>query len=283
MRSRSIDSSKNVRDSVRAHSPGHIGHGQRAVFFASYGEETYFSRSVIQLTRALTARDYDVVIIRASNADTRPQWPAIPGERVPSILYRENVGYDFGSWSVGLRKFPKLAGREHVLLVNDSIVGPFASLDPLIDNFERSVADVWGAVSTLQFRPHLQSFFLGFHNRVLTRYPLRRFWRNIRELSNKQHVISEFEIGLTLAAEAEMLSLEAFIPAEVSVTGEQNPAIVGWKNLLDLGFPFVKRELLSNPLFADSRENLEQELASRYSVTVNDWFESVEYSDAPSA
>lgn len=249
------------------------GHG--VAFIASYGEAATFSRSLIELTRALTARDYDVVLVRASSGRVRAAWPETEESIRPTIVYRPNAGYDFGSWAMAIDEFPRLAARDRVLLVNDSLVGPFDTLDAVLDHFERSAADMWAATSTLQFAPHLQSFFFGFHGGILRRYPLSRFWAGIREVGSKDQIIHAYEMGLSRLAGDEMLTTDVFLPAELVVRGEQNPAIDGWRSLLRQGFPFVKRELLRLPHFAPVRALIVDEVRQRFGHDPMDWFETV--------
>lgn len=249
-------------------------HGDRTAFFASYGESPEFSRSVVELTRALTRRDYDVVLIRATSGGSCV-WPSSEESIRPTIVRRPNIGYDFGSWAIGINHFRRLAGREHVLLVNDSLVGPFDSIDPMIDHFERTTADVWAATSTLQFVPHLQSFVLGFRGGALNRFPLSRFWARIRELGSKEEIVHVYEMGLSQLMDREMLTAEAFVPGELVVKGELNPVIDGWRETLDHGFPFVKRELLRLEQFSWMREQILAEVERRWGQDPMRWFETI--------
>lgn len=254
------------------------GRGMRndkAAFLVSYGEAATFSRSIVELTRGLSRRGYDVVLVRASGSGVKASWPNNEEAIRPTIVYRPNVGYDFGSWAIAIQSFPKLAARSHVLLLNDSLVGPFGSLDPLLDHFEKSQSDIWSATSTLQFEPHLQSFFLGFRRGILRKYPLRRFWSLIREVGTKEEIILAYEIGLTRLAVEGMLTTDVYLPAEFVVRGELNPAIDGWKELLDNGFPFVKRELLRVEQFGHLRAQIIDDIERRHGENPMEWFETV--------
>lgn len=253
----------------------HPFRGDRTAFIASYGNAETFSRSVIELTRALTLRSYDVVVVRASGTGVRASWPADEEAIRPTIVWRPNTGYDFGSWAVGIDTFKVLAARPYVLLFNDSMVGPFGPIDAMIDHFEATTAEAWSATSTLQFEPHLQSFILGFRDGLLARYPLSRFWQSIRSLGDKQQVIHEYEMGLSRLLEREMLTTDAFRPAEMVVRGELNPVIDGWDTLLASDFPFVKRELLRLEHFAPIREKIREDVGRRYGQEPMEWFENL--------
>lgn len=248
--------------------------GTKTAFFASYGESENFSRSIIETVRALSERNYDVVLVRSSSG-VKAQWPAEVASIRPTIIYRPNVGYDFGSWAIALSCFPELAARPHVLLLNDSLVGPFGALDPMLRHFETSTADVWAATRSKQIESHLQSFLMGFRRGVLAEYPLKRFWQSIRELGTKEEIIQQYEIGLSRLIEREMLTSESFLPPDIAGRGLRNPAISDWQALLRNGFPFVKRELLRVERFSKQREKILQEVRDVYGHDPIQWFEGV--------
>jgi hypothetical protein len=55
------------------------------------------------------------------------------------------------------------------------------------------------------------------------------------------------------------------------VSDGQNPTILGWRRLLDAGFPFVKRQLLREPQVAPDAVEIPEHLLSRYGVAVREW------------
>ena len=88
-----------------------------------------------------------------------PGQPTMPDGT--TVLRRANVGYDFGSWACVLESLPGVTAAPHVLLVNDSLMGPCAPLTPILNDFAECGAPVWGLSASLQHRSHLQSFFMN--------------------------------------------------------------------------------------------------------------------------
>ena len=162
----------------------------RVAVMASYGSTPRITRSVDEFVRQLADADYQVLLVRASENPSPLEWPTTPAAAV--VLRRPNVGYDFGSWAATLNALPELRRARRVLLVNDSLVGPFAPIAPLLEHFESSTADAWGAVANPQIMPHLQSFFLGFRNGMLDDPPLKEFWRSIRPQTEKMDYVMKF-------------------------------------------------------------------------------------------
>jgi lipopolysaccharide biosynthesis protein len=188
-----------------------------------------------------------------------------------TVLRKPNIGYDFGSWSIALDMIPQIVSAERVLLVNDSMVGPFTSLDPILAMFDTTRADVWALTDTKQFGHHLQSYFLGFRHGVLADRPLQAFWASIRQHADKMRIILDYEVGLGRLLRAEGYSTDAAFSNELVVRAGQNPVILGWKRLLELGFPFVKRELLHRPHVAPAGATVPLLVKEMFGVDVAEW------------
>ncbi|PSL38792.1 rhamnan synthesis protein F [Labedella gwakjiensis] len=255
---------------VRRPAPG--TDSRRFAIVASFGRRETPAVGLIALTDELVRTGFRVVIVRSS-ADNAPWADLSALDPAVGYVQRPNIGYDFGSWAAGMATFPEDLRRDQVLLVNDSIAGPFAPLDDLLDDFATTTADVWAATSTLQFGPHLQSFMVGYRRGVLREAPLRDFWRGLEPQASKHRIVEAHEIGLSQVFQSEGYSATAAIPSEVVVRDGDNPTIAGWRKLLDAGFPFVKRELLVKKRFADERQDVVDHVRALYGVDPMDWIE----------
>jgi lipopolysaccharide biosynthesis protein len=222
------------------------------------------------LTRALVGGGYDVLVVSTVEDDAPLDWHGPPPTGV-TVLRRSNVGYDFGSWSIALARYPQIAHARSALLLNDSLAGPFDEIDDLLAQLEASAADVWGLTDTMQFGHHLQSYCLGFRRGSLDAAPVKRFWKDIRVEASKEAVIWRNEIGLSQMLHRERFVVEAAIPSRLVVPDGQNPTIIGWRGLLDHGFPFVKRELLRRPDIAPDGAMVRDELRRRFGVDADEW------------
>ncbi len=206
------------------------------------------------------------------------------------IMIRQNVGYDFGAWREGLQRLnlPR-ANTEMVLIANDSVYGPLRPLDALLAQIDFKQADVWGCTDSWQHRYHLQSYFMAFSPAVIASPAWRTFWDGVRPTWSKNWLIRLYEIGLTQSLIKAgfrcraIWSYQKLIPdidpemlidykeggpnmADPAVQVRQkharrlrggivqriplNPTSDLWRQLLQAGFPFLKRELLrDNPSF----------------------------------
>lgn len=255
---------------VRIEHDAGLPDGERLALLASWGEDRRVSRSVVELIRALRRRGYPVVMIRASEDSADLAWPT--SEARPDMIIRKpNIGYDFGSWAVGMEKVDAELDRRHVLLVNDSLAGPFGPIDDLLDHFELGETDAWAATRTTQFIPHLQSFFLGFSGGVLATPQLRRFWRRLPLEDDKLAIVDRYELGLTRLLFSEAFTSSAAIEPERVVREGDNPMIHGWRRVLDAGFPFVKREILVRPEVATEGNLVAETIKQRYGEDPHAW------------
>src|SRR3954470_20643362 len=224
-----------------------VPHGtSRVAFLAHWSPDERQSRSTEALVAELQRLGYRIVLCSTSPAEGPLRFAPGSGVRTDelTVLRRPNVGYDFGSWAVAMLACEELLSLPYVLVVNDSLVGPFGHLDDVVADFEGTTADVWGMVESDQFGSHLQSFFRGFRFGVLTEGPLRRFWHDLRVVTDKDELIRHYEFGFTDFLVRHAYSTSAFVHHSEVVTDGLNPTIYGWRGLLQAGVPFVKRELV---------------------------------------
>jgi hypothetical protein len=242
----------------------------RVAVVASYGVEPAASRSLTALIEEFEANGYTVVLVRASESMHRPVFPHT-STASPIVITKPNVGYDFGSWATALAVFPEIASVQRVILVNDSLLGPFASLSSMIEDFEQSSSDVWGATDTTEYFPHLQSYLLGFVGGVLAHRSVRSFWRHVRVIDDKDAIVVRYEIGLSRLLSKEGFSSRPWFSHDRIVPEGGNPTTIGGSRLLAAGFPFVKRILIENPGVFPDAAVATSFVRERYAQNVADW------------
>jgi len=112
------------------------------------------------------------------------------------IIQRENIGYDFMSYKMGLQSFD-YTQYDALLLCNDSVYGPFYPLEPIFETMQESSCDFWGITDNQDMAYHLQSYFLMFKKSLLTHAAFSTFWDNVEILDDKEEIIEKYEVGLT--------------------------------------------------------------------------------------
>ncbi len=243
----------------------------RVAVIAGWCTTEYVTQSQRALVAGLTTAGYATLLVLATENPRHGLWPT--GERPESltIIRRPNAGYDFGSWAVGINSFPNLRSAQSVLLVNDSLVGPFGSLVGVVQAFESANTDVWGLCESTEISSHLQSFWLGFRKGVLSDRPLARYWRDIAIQPTKDQLIQKYEVGFAEYLRTNGYQASAMFPAGSLVRGPRNPSHFGWKQLLESGVPMVKRDLVTNSGVTPDSDTIPAFVKDRYGVNISDW------------
>jgi len=249
-----------------------------------FSPQPFFADYFVYLLRALDQAGFTTVIVSNSpKLDPASLQSILP--LCGRVLQRKNIGYDFGAWRDGILQTAEIAGAEQLLILNDSIFGPLQDLSGIIDRCRFDRTDVWGMTDSYDGKYHLQSFFILFGAKALRSAAFTKFWHGMRYVSSKRVVIFKYEIGLSQALLKAGLKLKALYPYRqlseavmnramanqgngqsefhpllgdyfqhllegVNAGRPFNPTHYFWNYLiLELRFPFVKRELLEkNPV-----------------------------------
>jgi lipopolysaccharide biosynthesis protein len=261
--------------------------GRRVAVFVHFDAAGEVQPYLLPYLRALHAHGIDIVFVTNSGRLTA-QARAVLEPLCAAILIRRNIGYDFGAMRDGLRHVDaKPEAIDLLLVLNDSVYGPLTDLAPMLDRIDFTVADVWGATESYQNRYHLQSFFIAVGPAALASKGWASFWKSVRPVRNKLWVILHYEVGMTREMLKHGLRCAALYPyreliARIDPTPlirnkredpddsdpfvinrkthlmhllysashrvPMNPTAELWRQLMEVRFPFIKRELLrDNP------------------------------------
>ena len=268
-----------------------VGAAKVAVFvhFDSRGRIHDF---VVYYLEALRRAGFELVFVsnspRLNTEDTARILPLCV-----TVLHRRNVGYDFGAYKDGLAELGDLARFDEVLLANDSVYGPLFDLGGILARCDDSAA-VWGMTDSWDRRYHLQSYFVLFKKAALTHPSLKAFWESIIPVQSKTWVIRKYEVGLTQALLRGAVPCAALyqyraataafveprspsdLPAQRIMRDHQRAYIANvsgtieagkplnimhhlWEQILRMGCPFIKRELLmKNPMGVPTAHHWQQ-------------------------
>ncbi len=113
-----------------------------------------------------------------------------------TVIIRENVGYDFMSYKVGLSSFD-YKKYDEVLLCNDSVYGPLYPMQTLFDSMQANECDFWGITDNTVMGYHIQSYFIVLKNSVLLSTHFSSFWKLLTVLDEKDEIIKRYEIGFS--------------------------------------------------------------------------------------
>ena len=143
--------------------------------------------------------------------------PQLPPEALADLtplcrqmIVRKNIGYDFGSYSDGIKSVGKREGLKQLILMNDSVYGPLWPLQHLLGSFDEQRCDFWGVTDSWQHAYHLQSYFICLYPKAFLHPAFTKFWRKFLYVPDKTYVIRKGEIRLTQVLVRAKLRAEAF-------------------------------------------------------------------------
>ena len=231
-----------IKDSISVETNNANLKAPKIAIVAQWSMSEVLSLSTNMLIAQLIENGFEVVLVSACESPDHLVLDEGILRRI-TIVRKPNVGYDFGSWSIGLLTFPEINQADEVLLLNDSNSGPFGTIAELLNQMNESPYDITGITDSLQHRYHIQSFMLHFKNNSLTHKAMVTFWQNIRSQNDKFDVVLAYELGLTSRAQGNGLYVGAIYPWNILVDYWENASVTAWDRLLDLGYPLIKREV----------------------------------------
>ncbi len=165
--------------------------------------------------------------------------PAELAAAADALAWKDMPGFDFSAYALGLHCIAEHAPGSDVLVLNDSVYGPFVDLEP----FRRDARwDLTGFTATANVENHIQSYAFILRDVTPTRmaalasilptdWAYDRFW----------DVVTAQETAFTRVA-ARTMSIGAFRYAPPGSV--QDPTLGLAVALLDDGMPFLKRSLV---------------------------------------
>lgn len=230
--------------------------------FAHHDRDNMVDEYAFRLIDGVRAAGYRVVFVSAAES-LREEDTQRLRRCCEAIRMKPNRGLDFAAWKLGLDLVPPLETLDSLLLMNDSVFGPFRPLAPMFRRMRRKQLDFWGITDSHEQGWHLQSYFLVFGRRVLRSQLFREFWYKSFAEMTKAQIIQQGEIALSKALVDAGFKGAALCPVETVAAWharqgrwrsppnlEVNPSLLYWDLLVTkYRCPFMKKEALrDNPV-----------------------------------
>jgi hypothetical protein len=164
---------------------------------------------------SLVDAGFVVVVVHATANAGRGASVTI-GRRNCFLISKTNVGYDFGSWAIGVFSLGQmLTGLDEVLLINDSVIETCpGGIGEMIQRARACRKDIVGLTDSYERTYHLQSYFLWFGRKACRSNALQDFMAGYSFSSDKETVIEEGELTLTARMLMEGFSIGCVHPYE---------------------------------------------------------------------
>ena len=212
-------------------------------------------------------------IIAVINTNEKSSLQETIPEDVSLVLRRKNRGYDLAGVKDCLELFT--SNPEELLLINSSVAWHKAGL-PNILSQSKHFAGVIAAVNSSQTREHLQSFY--FHATTSESVTiLKEVYAGMRNWKSKRAAVNFGEIPILYKLTALDARIKILFPYEellskfhekqsqIELVKNQklNPSVNLWRELIEVGFPGVKRNIFGirgNRRFLNEVKSIEEAL-----------------------
>jgi hypothetical protein len=214
------------------------------------------------MLRALREARYATVMVNSTVAGADGLLEQV-GELAEGVIVRRGQGRDFASWVIALTHVaPALENVDHVLLLNDSLIGPFGNLAPVIKSMEDDAADFKGLTESNEIAHHLQSSLLMLSRNAVFSGPFLTFLLRFLPGLTRKQVIEDGEVGLSQRMIAAGVATSAQAPHTMIIQSwlEQFPEYVAWARSL----PDQLEKTGLYRLFG-------REVASRFACYLEEW------------
>lgn len=142
------------------------------------------------------------------------------------VIERNNIGFDFAAWRDGMQYigFDKIKDYDSLTIMNDTCFGPLWDLRKIYEDAEKNKAvDFWGMTNfrkTKYFKEHLQSYFVSFKQSMLKSEVFQKFWSQIKDFTDVQSVINQYETQFTAYFQKKGFNYQAFYDTCKEEVGE---------------------------------------------------------------
>lgn len=164
------------------------------IVIAHYSSSGRVANHLVTLVQTLS--DYSKNIIFVSTGILESELSKLAP--YATVIARENVGYDFWSYKVGLEELGDLAQYQKVLCFNSSFI--CLKPDLLLEKafFPMMNSGLNGITFSAQDSLHIQSYWFSFDgDLLLNNGALQGWWDQLKPISERSLVVKYYEIGMS--------------------------------------------------------------------------------------
>ena len=174
------------------------------------------------------------------------------------IYYRKNVGMDAGAFKdamVNLIGWEELSAYDEIVLMNDSLYGPFIDMKLIFDEMDGKDLDFWGLLKCasfvehkIKYQEHIHSFFLAFRRGLFESDIFKNYWEKMPYYTNYSETVINYETYLTqyFVSNGYVCDVYSDTQANVFENGLENYPQCSWipyELIVKRKFPFLKRHV----------------------------------------
>jgi len=175
------------------------------------------------------------------------------------IIVRENVGFDAWAYKTGMEYigWDELREYDELILLNDTVFGPFYPFQTIFDEMDSRDVDFWGMTKHGQFHnpdgltkggvfpEHIQTYFFVIGNRMLASEELKQYWSNLPKLKSWNQTVSYIESQLTKHFADMGYKWDVFVNTDKELADFYDISLMSlmpYEMVKDYKCPFIKRK-----------------------------------------
>jgi lipopolysaccharide biosynthesis protein len=213
--------------------------------YVAYSPSGALSALQIDMIEAYAILGYKVILVVNSGDFTNR---IHPGHSKASIcILRENIGFDFGAWRTICNYFTCLDNVNSITFTNDSIalINDLDKTKSFLEPINEIDADIITLTKNYEIHEHYQSYFFTVKKSAIKKNVLDLF-RNIDYFLSKDKIIHTYELKIWDRFLDLGVTIKNLYPRLDEGDIPRNPTIHFWKELIDIGFPFLKIQLFTS-------------------------------------
>lgn len=234
---------------------------KRLLLYVHFNKYNRVSSHVYYQLKQMQPLFSKVVFISNSQVSERDYQNLVDLHLIDNFIQRENVGFDFAAWRDGMTHvgFDDITTYDVVTIMNDTCFGPLWDIKDYYLNYEANdQVDFWGLTNnrrtkkshqTQGFPEHIQSYFITFKKPVIASSAFRNFWENVKNHTDVQEVINDYETKVTTTFLAAGFRYQTvFDTVNEDTTGMLHPDFSYYNPtaILNHKVPFIKVKAIDN-------------------------------------
>lgn len=161
--------------------------------FSHFDKDNLVDDYVLYYIKNLFESDCNVIFVTTSIISHHEQEKLFP--YCDKIIIRENIGYDFSSYKIGIESVDDINQYEKLIIANDSCYGPLYPLKEILSYGDEMRLDMWGVATSREFFYHIQSYFLVFNQAMFKSPSFKNFWKSVHIVTLRENIVFKYEIG----------------------------------------------------------------------------------------
>lgn len=246
---------------------------RRLCIYLTYDKQGIVDKYIGYMLKELkTCSDYLVVVCNQLEVICGKE---ILEEYADIVFCRENKGLDTGGFKDALCDligWDKVLHYDELLLVNDSIFGPFKPMKTIFNEMDQKPVDFWGLAKHGEgrnneisyFPEHIQTYFLVIKSKMLHCEKFKEYWGKMPYYTTYIESVKQHETRFTQYFSRLGFLYDTLADTKIndSIHFENNYtqfSTISYELIKKRNFPFLKKQqIVHNTLNQQTQENLRQ-------------------------